>query len=249
MVRPQRLAFGGCLFVCGFFAAIAPAGNETRDIAAVVEGYLKSTDWQQRLDFVHDADRLKDVLRHKYERSALPLLDVKVLNIQEMAGLKETFLVKATWKEKNKNARFANYYVVRKAGGRFKMDWPASVGYNAKSLKSLVASHPKEAEQLRLIARLDSSYRSAYAAAAPTHYCILLKEDNPLQTVHGFIAKSSPDGKKLYDLLRARKEAGDRVIVEIRLVGPSGDKLPPGSRQVAITRVVSTTWVEPEKGP
>jgi hypothetical protein len=150
--------------------------------------------------------------------------------------------VKATWKENSKNQTYGGYYVVQKTADGIKMDWPASVGYNPINLKTLVSKKPKEAHSLRLIATSKSVYEGDYAKAKDSHYCFQLKEDNPLQTVYGYIPKTSPDGQRLMDLLKTGKETKDRVVVEIRFVAPNGEEVK-NPRTVAITKLVSESWI------
>jgi hypothetical protein len=208
----------------------------------VVEGYLKATDWKERLAFVHDAPKLQSAMRAKYEGAVFQLQNQAVQKIEPIEKHPKHYLVKATWKEKMKSQLFAGYYVVSKGADGIKMDWPASIGYNPINLKTLVAKKPKEAHSLRLIAASNSTFEGDYAKAKDTHYCFLLKEDNPLQTVHGYMPKTNPDGQRLMALLKARKEARDRVIVEIRFVGPNGDEAK-SPRTVAITKLVSESWI------
>jgi hypothetical protein len=96
---------------------------------------------------------------------------------------------------------------------------------------------------LRLIAKIDTNFTGDYASARDTHYCFLLKEDFPLQTVLAYVPKTDPDGKRLYEQLRKGQEAKDRVILEVRFVGPTGKELEKSPPTVAITKLVSETWV------
>ena len=208
----------------------------------VVEGYLKAKDWKERLPFVHDAPKQEAAMKAKYEGAMFQFQNQSVQKIEEIEKHPKHYLVKATWTEKLKAQKFAGYYVVHKTEDGFKMDWPASVGYNPTSLKTLVSKKPKEAHSLRLIVTSKSTFEGDYANAKDTHYCFLLKEDNPLQTVYGYIPKTNPDAQRLIDLLKTRKETRDRVIVEIRFVAPNGDEVK-NPRTVAITKLVSESWI------
>jgi gamma-glutamylcyclotransferase (GGCT)/AIG2-like uncharacterized protein YtfP len=231
-------------FACFFYSprVIGQSPEDDKSIRMVVEGYLKAKDWKERLAFVHDAPKQEDAMKAKYEGAVFQLQNQSVQKIEEIEKRPKHYLVKATWTEKLKAQRFAGYYVVQKTADGFKMDWPASVGYNPTNLKTLVSKKPKDAHSLRLIAVSNSTFEGDYAKAKDTYYCFLLKEDNPLQTVYGYIPKTNPDGQRLIDLLKSRKETKDRVIVEIRFVAPNGDEVK-NPRTVAITKLVSESWI------
>jgi hypothetical protein len=246
----QSFSLWTCLCIVALFCSVhlpilwSQSASDEKSIRAVVEGYLTAKDWKERLLFVESPSKQEAAMQAKYQGVEFRLQNPSVKRIEEVDKLLGNYLVKATFSEKPKGQTFSQYYVVRKCEDGFKIDWPASVGYNPVSLKSLLAKKPKDTPSLRLIATIDSKYLDDYAQASDTHYCFLLKEDNPLQTVYGYIPKTDPDGQRLYDQLKKRKEAGDRVIVEIRLVGPAGEEAKT-SRTVAITKLVNLTWAAP----
>lgn len=231
---------------CPFFLpSVGGQGpDDDKAIRVVVEGYLKAKDWKERLAFVHDAPKQEEAMKAKYEGAVFQLQNQAVQKIEAIEKHPKHYLVKATWTEKLKAQASAGYYVVRKTDDGFKMVWPASVGYNPTNLKTLVTKKPEEAHSLRVIAASKSTFEGDYAAAKDTHYCFLLKEDNPLQTVYGYILKTNPDAQRLIDLLKTSQETKDRVIVEIRFVDPDGEAVK-NARTVAITKLVSESWIAP----
>lgn len=241
----SRNALVGVIIFASFFylpRADSQSPEDDKAIRMVVEGYLKAKDWKERLTFVQDASKQEAAMRAKYQGAVFQLQNQSIQKIEEIKKHPKHYLVKATWTEKMKNQRFAGYYVVHKTADGIEMDWPASVGYNPTTLKALVTKKPKEAHSLRLIATRNSTFVGDYATAKDTHFCFLLKEDNPLQTVYGYIPKTNPDSKRLIDLLKTSKETKDRVIVEIRFVAPNGEEVK-NPRTVAITKLVSESWI------
>lgn len=244
-VRFSRYAVIGIIGIAFFFSLPSVGSQSPEDdkaIRMVVEGYLKAKDWKERLAFVHDAPKQEEAMQEKYKGAVFQLQNQSVQKIEEIEKHPKHYLVKATWTEKMKSQKFAGYYVVHKTTDGIKMDWPASVGYNPTNLKALVAKKPKEAHSLRLIATTNSTFMGDYAKTKDTHFCFLLKEDNPLQTIYGYIQKTNPDGQRLIDLLKTSKETKDRVIVEIRFLAPNGDEVK-NPRTVAITKLVSESWI------
>lgn len=241
----SRYALVGVIVFASFLCLPRVGSQSPEDekaIRMVVEGYLKAKDWKERLAFVHDAPKQKAAMQEKYKGAVFQLQNQSVQKIEEIGKHPRHYLVKATWTEKMKTQKLFGYYVVHRSADGIKMDWPASVGFNSTNLKALVSKKPKEAHSLRLIATTNSTFMGDYAKAKDTHFCFLLKEDNPLQTVYGYIPKTNPDGQRLIDLLKTNKETKDRVIVEIRFVAPNGDEVN-NPRTVAITKLVSESWI------
>lgn len=58
--------------------------------------------------------------------------------------------------------------------------------------------------------------------------------------------KNDPDGQRLYEQLKKRNKAIDRVILENRFVGPGGQELQKSPQTVAIIKLVSDTWLPNE---
>lgn len=109
---------------------------------------------------------------------------------------------------------------------------------NGMPLHTYLATRPQEPVKFRLRATLSDYYNYSYRHCANSHYSIRLNDlDIFGPRAHGYIRKDSPDGERLFALLRDGKQ--HRVTVELQSVGPAGGFLTPEHGDVlAITRVL-----------
>jgi hypothetical protein len=134
-------------------------------------------------------------------------------------------------------------FPVRPTPAGYKIDWEAAVGHNPTALRTFIIQRPKGATRFRLQCELATHYHGEFFDCKDTHYSVLLKQEDPIELAHGFIAKNSAEGRKLFELLKDGRR--HEVTLEFQNVGPYGQPLDrPTFKVVSITRVVSASWVD-----
>jgi hypothetical protein len=130
-------------------------------------------------------------------------------------------------------AKRSEYEVFHSADG-FKIDWRSSVKYNPMTLAAYQAQLPTDPVTFRMNGKLSDYFNFEFSEAELTNYSIQLTEpDN--QYIHGYVQKSSADGKRLFDLLKDDKD--HEIMVSVAY--PSTKQ---SSSVVQIVRLVSETW-------
>ena len=137
--------------------------------------------------------------------------------------------VKATYAEQ---AEAVSYELLRTPSG-FKIDWRSSVRYTPMTFTVYKVQRPKEPTLFRVSAKLDDYYPYDVRARRDALYSIELKYPTGGPGLRGFIQRATPDGKKLFDLL---KNGGSKeVMVEIVPLGADADL-------VEIHRLAAESW-------
>jgi len=146
--------------------------NEADSIVFLVQSYYKSKKWEGMLDFVLNAETVKQHMKDYYSDRYLPTqITNENISIQgSNFKLNESFVVRTrinTFKD-------ATVYVKKTSDG-FKIDWDASAGFRVAANFSISSS-------------LDGYYR------------LLLRDAN--NVIYGYISKVSVEGKKLFEILK-----------------------------------------------
>jgi pSer/pThr/pTyr-binding forkhead associated (FHA) protein len=197
----------------------------------VVHAYCKAKSWRDRLTLVTDPDLLQSVLQ---AGDRLPLFG-QPNNIT---------LASADHKEKKAVAwvRAEVNIPVRKTEHGFLVDWPALTGHNTVSFKDFCSRRPIAPVRFRVTARLDSTFHDDFRGLESSHLSALITADGEPNYVHGYIAGTSAEGKRLARLLADGNAR--QVILELQHIGPTGDYIEqPGRGSLSIIRLVSDSWL------
>lgn len=94
------------------------------------------------------------------------------------------------------------------------------------SLKEFILQKPVKPTAMRVDCRLDTFYNFAFSQCAETHYSFRVEGSSPYASAHGYVAKNSELGRRLYELLKNGSE--QKMTVRLERVGPNGNPLPAG---------------------
>jgi len=182
----------------------------------LVQSYIKAA-FRERYKYVYDGIKLKDEMAKYY--SALPVrATIDSVTIDDIKQVKDgASIVTATVKGPQFGQRVKCY--VKKAGGQWLVDWPATVGLNSITLKTFRATVPNERSTLRVIAEFDDYYNFQYGDAKLTHFSISLS-DNRGDSIHGYVGKESKIGKELHELLQDGSK--HEITVAVQCTGTEG---------------------------
>ena len=136
--------------------------------------------------------------------------------------------------------RPSEVYFLEKTSAGYKIDWDMVV-LNHKSTKAFQVEHPSEPEPFRVLAQLDTFYIGEYDHHENTYYSIKLHFPDG-EYLHGYIAKSSVDGEKIFDHLKDGKE--HRLILSLYYSENGRDP-----DIVDIYQFVQVEWIQKDVNP
>lgn len=212
-------------------------GNKTPE--QVVESYLKAKDWQERLKYVLDADKVKPLMeKHysiKYERP-------EKFKVHPAKQIKDQW-VEVDTAISGKNAfgttvtNDYSYYLQKTSSG-YKIDWEASMGQNSLTAAAFKAQRPKEPIKFRVLGTLSTNYFYVRRGVEETHWSIAIKDSNDDFMAYGYIRKDSEDGKGLYEILKDGEQ--HRLTLTIKWLEDSR----PDDKVVVIEKFVCDGWLD-----
>ena len=138
--------------------------NETDSIIYVIQNYYKSKKWEDRLQYVINADKVKplmaDAYKDQFKSSLVEKSQINVPGNNYETG--KTFKVFVT----------GNIVYLTKTLQGFKIDWEATIGYNEISLASFESEKSKTNTAFRAEIYLNSTYWESYGIG-PSNYLSL----------------------------------------------------------------------------
>lgn len=220
VILVSLISFSGC-------------GSKTPE--QVVENYLKAKDWQERLKYVLEPDRVKPVMEKRYSTNYTPPDKIKVNPVKPIKD--QWFEVEAIL-----NGDRISYYLQKTENG-YKIDWESSVGYNAPmTVAAFKAQRPKEPMKFRVIGNLSNSYPyipwEIRREAEKNLWSVGLRDGDGNSIAYGYIEKESDDGKRLYELLKDGEKHKFTAIIKFF----EGSR--PGDDAVIIEKFVCDGWLD-----
>lgn len=206
---------------------------------SVVESYLKAKDWQERLKYVLDPDKVRPLMERHYGNIDLEMEKIKVNPSKQIND--QWVEVGATFSGKNiygaTVSNTASYYLKKTSTGH-KIDWEASIGHNSMTTAAFKAQKPKEPIRFRVKAKLSNNYFSISNVYRNSLWSVELKDGRENPIAYGYIEKELEDGKRLYEVLKDGEE--HHIILIIKY--PKGMR--PGDDVVLIDKFVYNGWLE-----
>jgi hypothetical protein len=212
------------------------------ELENLVKNYILTKGLDNKLAYVMEPDKIRPLMEafiRNNKGSTVVAVSTRFLGKRKEPV--EWFLVRAKGETALSILGSADFPIRRTPQG-YKIDWEAFVGYNSTPLKTFMIQRPKEPATFRVIGELADYYNYDFGDSKGTHYSIRLSQNNPSQSVHGYITKSSPGGKQLAQLLQDGRP--HNLTVELQHTGPFGEPIEQAStRTVTITRLVGGSWV------
>ncbi len=206
-----------------YTAIIENPQNETDSIISLIQHYASARTPSQRLQYIYNSNKLRPVLEKYYKEELFSVtpIDSRMVSISgEHFKVGDKFIVWA------RGPFFSSEkYRIRKTADGFKVDWEATVGYNAVNLDTYLAE--KRTDKIRcriLVSGLDEYFNSAYFSFSD-----------------GIVKKSSAAGQRLASLTNDGRI--HRIIVEGNGMNIQDDD--GYSRfKFVVTRIVSEDWFD-----
>jgi hypothetical protein len=151
----------------------------------------------------------------------------------------------AEWEDVLYSRKDTAEYVVFHTREGYRVDWEASLGYNATKLSVFVAKREAETVACRVTCALDSYHNYEYRDTKSSHYSLRLKADKTW--IHGYVVRDSPTGERIARLLGDGEPHA--LMLELCHIGPYGESLKESDSHgsvVAITDLISESWVLPD---
>lgn len=201
-------------FLCATLIVTAVLGCGNRTPEQVVESYLKAKDWQERLKYVLDADKVKAAMEKRYSKYEPP----EKYKVHPLKQIKDQWVgVDAViWGKNALGGEVSDtyHYYLQKTNNGYKIDWESSVGLNSMTAAAFKAQRPKEPVKFRLLGKLSDYYSPVGNDVAETHWSVGLTGGDKEFIAYGYITKNSEDGKKLYEILKDGET--HRLILTVR---------------------------------
>ncbi|MGE3757615.1 MAG: hypothetical protein AB7H97_07660 [Pseudobdellovibrionaceae bacterium] len=190
----------------------------------VLKKYLDARSWEARLDFVRKPDVVKPLMIEWYKEidfsKGKPYLRLEADPETKASDLKEGGWtnIRVVFAE-GQNAfgstvQDAAWYSLQLTSSGFKIDWEASVSYNPMTFKAMQAQKPTDPQKFRVFAELANYYNYEFRDSDSYLYSIRLHEPETYESVYGYIKRDSPDGKRLYEILKDGQK--HPVILNVR---------------------------------
>jgi hypothetical protein len=105
------------------------------------------------------------------------------------------------------------------------------------TVTAFLVKRPPGSKKIRARARLSRYYNYRYRGAQETHYSILLASPNNTEFINAWVAKKSPAGERLFEIL---DDGHTRVMtLELSWIGPDGQPTPANDNEgIAILSIV-----------
>ncbi len=176
--------------------------NETDSIIYVIQNYYKAKKWEDRLEYVINADKAKplmaDAYKDEFKSRAYEKANINVPGSGYQKG--KTFKVFI-------NSEIA--YLVKTENG-FKLDWEATHGYNEKTLATFNTEKSGNAAVFRAWLSLNSSYWDDFGINKSSY--LSLRSD--FDGIGTYISLTNSKAAELKKLLEDGKD--HQVIVEVQ---------------------------------
>ena len=204
-------------------------------IRQLVSDYFKA-EYKDRYAFVMDGERLKPIMATHYaDRPALPAATTVVLDEFKLIKPGVGFAaISLQGVHRGQKLSVPAKAVLRFAGGKWRIDWPATAGHNQLPLKVFTATAPEKPVTLRVTAELSTYFNYQYRNLRETHWSFQLREPNSGEFIHGYAEKESAEGKRLFALLQDGKQHD--ITVSVYCTGQVGSV-------AEIAKVVSESWL------
>jgi len=211
-------------FIIGIASYTLLINSKTNQAETVLKKYLKSNSWEERLKYVRKPEVVKPLMQTYYEKTDLVggkeflrLEFEKNFKVEEMKT-GEWVNIRVVFRE-GKNGfgatiQDSNWYALQLTKSGYKIDWEASVVYNPMTFKAMEAQKPSEPQKFRVLAELANYYNWEFSGGEKYFYSIKLAEPNTSEHLTGYLKRDSPDGQRIYELLKDGQE--HPIIVKIR---------------------------------
>ena len=194
--------------------------NEEDSILLVLQTYFAAKKWEERLSVVLKPESTKQMMKEYY---ATP--------ISPAAVRKENILIKGSNFKQNEVINVSCYneiFYIKKTAEGFKIDWAGTVGYNAYSFKTFRAINTSPAKTFRVTVSFTSYYNNddwwAFSMNSDSEYASDI-----------YVLKSSPEGKKISEILKDGKD--HQLIVELKWILDD-----PSNQYITVSKFIQEGW-------
>jgi hypothetical protein len=233
---PKRAIFVFCLFftVCGFvFSQISDEIKQ--ELINLYTQYAQSRTGIERLNYIRNSESYRTIFETRYGDRDVSYTPIRFGNVNRtQTNSNMELYVLEEYVSANRSGRpteIIQYRYFIKLGNIYKLDWEASVCYNAVPLSRFSALKDGQIASIRCYAILrDSRYDNYFA------FSILDEATN--SQFRAYILKNSEDGLALLEYLE--NGSARPVILEMRYV----DNINQYDKEVLITKFKQRGWVQ-----
>jgi hypothetical protein len=225
------------LLVIAFAGGCAPPPAATP--FDTVRNYVATADAEKRLQLVFNPDAVRPLIGDPRYGVGTGFEDVRIDPPQRLEHSGEWYGVHVTYR-KGTTAGETQFYVGR-AANEFRIDWPATVGYNVKPLRDMMGPAGEQPQHYRVRGHLMNYYSHEYWGTEAQYQCVALTDLSGQSSVYGYIRRESEAGLALTRLLNA--EPNRTVTLLLSRSGPNGERIENAESEIVrIEAVASNDW-------
>ena len=200
-----------------------------------VEGYLRSSEIEEKASYVRNRRRVLPLMKDYYLRHPLPV--EKVSSIENILpteiGKRPFFVVEVAVEGKEE---LELLLAEDCEDGELRFDWESEVTYQPVGVADYIENKPTEPMAFRAYAQLDSFYSFEFSDQSRYQsFKLTFREED--EFLFGYAERKSVEGRGLLALLEGKKE-GLPVLVQLRFSQDTNSL-----RSVLIEKVLATSWV------
>mgnify|MGYP003735964275 FL=1 len=197
--------------------------TEEDSIVSIIQSYFACKKWEDRGNYVLNKEAVKPYMKQRYEGNFKTVSILKDDVSIQGSGFKNGDIFKVLVKDM--------ILYLKKIDSYFKIDWMATTGTNETTyaeFQNIGLNQPKE---FRVLASIDYDGSSDFPQS--TYYNVYFR--NIGDGIFGVIPKTSPEGKKIFNLLKDGKQ--HQLILELVLTSKNKSEF-----NVTINKVIKDGW-------
>lgn len=196
-------------------------------IIAVLQPFYAAFIWEDRMDYVLQAEELKSAMAAHYGQYPVrAIIKPGQVTFLEADSLDVSL---------QKVGIASNVIYLRKQDKAYKIDWAATHGLNAMSPILFKDTKQVDPKEFRVIASLSDSYLAPYASKKQNYWSLELSTIYPKETFNAYVLKDSEEGRAIHALL----DGGKTQRILVKLVKDPEDKT---GQLVSITEFLQADW-------
>lgn len=223
-------------------ATIFSCNNIIKDPEVLINKYLISKSISEKLNYVSDTAEVKSLM-HKYYQTKgiselIDIIEVTKIDDSNLPDNIQLHRVEANYKNTygRVERRVDEFYVIDYLDKEMKIDWLSSTGNNLINFKSFQLAKSSEIGIFRFVCKLSDYYNYGYYGKQNKYYSVECAIPSEKTKVYCYIAKSSDDGKRLFELLK--DGASQNLVLAVKYDYRSIDS----DEILSIKKLVSSGW-------
>ncbi len=213
------------------------------ELKDLTEGYFAATSWQGRIPFLREEQNLLDKIESLDDRQTQDFEAIEVVGLRLLPTARSLIGVETQPLMVSFNRKKPEFLLCVKLGGKWKIDWSASAGFQEVDWDALDDAEP--GTKLRVRASLSPDHLYLGSFPEREYYSVKLFLPRREEGVYAYVPRGEPDALWLREAFNVSEGRSEKVmaLIEVELKEKSL-----GRWMVEITQVINNSWVAPVDG-